>query len=293
MRLWNWLPAFRAVAETEHIHRAAKILHLSPSALSRAIHLIEEDIGHPLFNRVGRKIVLNPAGQKILESVRDAMRILDDGVTTVTSSVVGGPVHIACTDYLAITFVIPALHMLQERSPQLQPYLRLDGMEEANSLLLRGELDVAFIFHPKPHKLLRFQPLGEITNGVYCGPGHPLYTNQNPTLEDLLQHNFVAPHPNESEDLFDHWPAEIQRRVSIYLPEIHLAMELCAHGGLLSVLPDRLPTQGTKLLRRLPFDFISPIRVFAVSRIQAGKIDLVDPVISAVWDQIRAPSRAE
>jgi DNA-binding transcriptional LysR family regulator len=39
-QIWSWLPAFRAVAETEHVHEAAQSLHLTPSTLSRAIHLL-------------------------------------------------------------------------------------------------------------------------------------------------------------------------------------------------------------------------------------------------------------
>ncbi len=48
---WNWLPAFRAVAETEHLPTAAEALFVSPSALSRAIRLLEKDVGQPLFRR--------------------------------------------------------------------------------------------------------------------------------------------------------------------------------------------------------------------------------------------------
>jgi hypothetical protein len=38
-QLWNWLPGFRAVAEHEHVHKAAHTLGISPSALSRTVKL--------------------------------------------------------------------------------------------------------------------------------------------------------------------------------------------------------------------------------------------------------------
>ena len=41
-RIWNWLPAFRAVAETEHLPTASDLLHVTPSALSRTIRLLEQ-----------------------------------------------------------------------------------------------------------------------------------------------------------------------------------------------------------------------------------------------------------
>ena len=44
-RFWSWLPAFSAVAETQHLPSAALKLHVSPSALSRTIRLLEDDLG--------------------------------------------------------------------------------------------------------------------------------------------------------------------------------------------------------------------------------------------------------
>ena len=48
--VWNWLPTFRAVAETEHVARAAEILHVSPPAVSRTIKLLEDHLGTKLFD---------------------------------------------------------------------------------------------------------------------------------------------------------------------------------------------------------------------------------------------------
>ena len=52
-QVWNWLPAFRAVAESEHLPTASKEANLSASALSRAVKLLEDDLGVSLFVREG------------------------------------------------------------------------------------------------------------------------------------------------------------------------------------------------------------------------------------------------
>ena len=54
-QLWSWLPAFRTVAETEHLPTAARMLELSPSALSRSVKQLEDSLGRPLFTREGRR----------------------------------------------------------------------------------------------------------------------------------------------------------------------------------------------------------------------------------------------
>src|SRR5688572_16914551 len=61
--LWNWLPAFRAVAETENVHEASRYLHVTPSAVSRAVKLLESEVGVALFNRSGRNVRLTREGR--------------------------------------------------------------------------------------------------------------------------------------------------------------------------------------------------------------------------------------
>src|SRR5690554_4873240 len=75
--IWNWLPAFRAVAESEHLPTAAARLHVSAPALSRTVRLLEEHLEVELFNRVGRRLVLNSAGEQLLSAVQEAMGGLD------------------------------------------------------------------------------------------------------------------------------------------------------------------------------------------------------------------------
>src|SRR5262245_9460417 len=79
--VWNWLPAFRAVAEHESIHAAAAALCLSPSALSRTVRLLEDALGVRLFERLGNRLKLTSIGEQLLSIARDAMRRVDDGLS--------------------------------------------------------------------------------------------------------------------------------------------------------------------------------------------------------------------
>ena len=60
---------FRAVAEEEHISRAAEKLHISQPSLSATIHRMELELNTPLFDRKGRNIYLNDAGRNLLDHV--------------------------------------------------------------------------------------------------------------------------------------------------------------------------------------------------------------------------------
>lgn len=67
------LAAFLAVAEREHLTRAAVALNLSPSAVSAAIKALEASYGVALFDRVGRGIVLSGAGRLFLKEARETL----------------------------------------------------------------------------------------------------------------------------------------------------------------------------------------------------------------------------
>lgn len=64
--LAHWL----ALAETGSFSRAAEKLHITQSALSRSIQVLEEELGGPLVDRIGKKNELTPLGQSVLERAR-------------------------------------------------------------------------------------------------------------------------------------------------------------------------------------------------------------------------------
>ena len=67
------LPTFRVVAQLQNLRAAAESLHLTHSALSHQLRVLETQLGHPLFERRGRRLVLNSAGAALLASVEKAL----------------------------------------------------------------------------------------------------------------------------------------------------------------------------------------------------------------------------
>ena len=74
------LKYFRKVAQYQNVSKAATDLHISQSALSRSIAKLEDDLQVSLFDRMGKKLVLNNEGARFLV---DVDRILDDIDTSV------------------------------------------------------------------------------------------------------------------------------------------------------------------------------------------------------------------
>ncbi|HEY6211563.1 MAG TPA: LysR family transcriptional regulator, partial [Vicinamibacterales bacterium] len=79
------LEILQAIAETGSFTACGKKLHVSQSAISRQILLLEEELGEPLFLRVGRQVRMTPAaeslvqlGQRVFQDVRDTVGTITD-----------------------------------------------------------------------------------------------------------------------------------------------------------------------------------------------------------------------
>jgi DNA-binding transcriptional LysR family regulator len=267
-RFWNWLPAFRAVAETEHVHAAARRLCVSPSALSRTVRLLEADVGEALFRRVGRTLQLTDAGHELLSATRSAMGRIDAGLEVICGTKWAGTVRIASDSRLATVFLLPALRRLRARYPSIVPHLISASVGDAVVALQRGELDMAVVHEPLPHEGVERVVLCDASHGIYCGVGHPLHDAQRVTLEMIAPHAFAAPEPGNGAPSADNWPAELPRRVGLYSAVLDGGIEPCVHGELLVVFPDALvPTFAcASRLRRLPIEIVPARRLHALKR---------------------------
>lgn len=264
-QFWSWLPAFRAVAEKEHLPSAADSMHLSPSALSRSVKQLEEQLGVELFERSGRGIVLSNAGRVLLEHVRGAMRQVDDGVELITAQTKSGMIRVAAPGPFASLYVLPALARLRALHPKMIPSLSGMSGDTVNAALLEGRLDLALVDDPVPDQELIVDKLIDVPYGVYAGPGHPLYQTPAPTREQVLAHAFAAP-PGGRDD---HFPPEVPRIFNAHLEHLQLGLELCASGVSLAVLPQPVAERQSQL-RKLPFDGIKVAALYAVYRRPMG-----------------------
>ena len=117
----NTLTAFRAVAEVQNLRAAAEVLHLTHSAVSQQIRVLEEQLGFELFERRGRRVVLNPAGQALLRSVQGALAMLDDGVQSASAAAAGEAQRLRVTvlPSFANRWLLPRIVRWRERHPLL------------------------------------------------------------------------------------------------------------------------------------------------------------------------------
>lgn len=120
------LAGFEAAARLGNFSRAADELCVSQSAVSHQIQLLEEQIGQPLFHRVGRGVELNVAGEVLLQSVQRSFGTLHSGLTRIATYLDPGLVVLVCPAPLLHGWLQPQIELLQDRIPGLFPLFSTD-----------------------------------------------------------------------------------------------------------------------------------------------------------------------
>lgn len=116
------LPAFRAVARLQNLRAAADELHLTHSAVSQQIKLLEEQAGVLLFDRIGRRLQINDAGRALQRAVDAALQQLDEGLRQATDTAAGRGQHLrlTLTPSFAQRWLLPRMARWRAQHPDIR-----------------------------------------------------------------------------------------------------------------------------------------------------------------------------
>lgn len=81
--IYNQIRIFQSIAREGNISAAARKLEITPPSVSKALKLLEQHIGHPLFVRTTRRIELTEAGQQLLEQTVAAVDSLEKSLENI------------------------------------------------------------------------------------------------------------------------------------------------------------------------------------------------------------------
>lgn len=288
--VWSYLPTFRVVAETEHLPTAAARLHVVPSALSRSVRLLEEALGGAVFERRGRRLVLNARGRALLEAIQQGAVALERGLSRATGRVLEGELVVGTIGVLTNHVVLPSLLELVERWPGVVPSMRVHGPKEANHRLAIGNLDLAFYYDATPMDGIWCERLGTLAASVYCGRTHPLFGARGVTPAQLARHPFSVPQVGDRGLPMDGWPVHLPRVVGFRIELLSSNVDVCTSGRFLTVLPDVVaaPLLAERRLHKLAAELVPPIEVYAACRAGDEQAPLVQDLLARATARVTA-----
>ncbi len=185
------LITFTVVAQKQSFTAAAKHLQISKSAVSQQLGLLEAELGVRLLNRTTRDLSLTAIGSKLLERctvLQDQLSLVFDDLAEAGISP-AGRFAVTYPHSLEPTIILPAIEQLCNEYPKLEPVLVADDDKHD---LVENQLDVAIHVGELPDTSYRALPIGSLKE-LFCAS--PTYLNKNgdiSSLEDLLQHRWIA-----------------------------------------------------------------------------------------------------
>jgi LysR family glycine cleavage system transcriptional activator len=141
------LRAFEATARHLSFKRAAAELHVTPTAISHQIKLLERYCGQPLFRRLPRPLVLTWAGERLFPVIRDGFEGFAEALSTVRAGAASGRLRVTATNAFAARWLLPRLPRWREAQPRLK--LDIVGTDDVLDLSA-GEADVAIRYARTP-----------------------------------------------------------------------------------------------------------------------------------------------
>ena len=166
----------RAIAEEGGPTRAAARLHLTQSAVSHQLTELEGRLGVALFARTRRRLVLTPAGTRLLEAARDLLSQLARVERELYRAGAKKRVVVrVCVETFTSYHWLPAVVCaLEAEHLEVELRIELEATAEPVAALLRGELDLALVASPVQDRQLVTTPLFDDEWTVICAPGHAL-----------------------------------------------------------------------------------------------------------------------
>lgn len=173
---------FATVAEQRHFGRAAEVLHVTQSSLSRQIARLEHQVGARLLDRAPRGTRLTEAGEAFLPRAEELLRAASRGAAAARAAAEPQRVTIGHVTNLVVT---PAVRELRQRHPDARVDTRHLEWNEPRSALLDHRVDAVVARLPFPTDQLDVTVLHDEPRAVLLARDHRLAGEESVTLDDI------------------------------------------------------------------------------------------------------------
>ncbi len=168
----NQVRIFECVYRTKSMTAAARELHLTQSGVSQHIRAFEDMLGAKLFDRINQRVVPTGSASLLYEQCQKSLQGLEEAFSELQAekNQLSGRVHIGVPTEFGYNVVIPSVAKFSEKYPGVRFHFRLGYGAEMNALLLRGEIDFAFVDEFSMDKKIRTAPVYDETLELCASP---------------------------------------------------------------------------------------------------------------------------
>ncbi|MBB5645435.1 LysR family transcriptional regulator [Pedobacter cryoconitis] len=244
---------FKLLAEELHYRKAAEKLFISQSALSQQIKQLEQCLGHSLFDRNNKRVVLNEAGKLFYKDAVQVIQKMQIAVNNVQLLQKGN------TGQLGISFVASAMQSIlpvllkqfNSDCPNIEFHLEELTNKEQLLALEKGDIDLGFMRSNQVGQEMMIKSVYKETFTLVLPADHPMSAQDFKHIGELKDEYFIL-FPNDQSQLYyqqiinlcadQGFTPKLSHR-SIHAPTI---FKLVENGMGLSIIPTSLATPGNQ-----------------------------------------------
>jgi DNA-binding transcriptional LysR family regulator len=268
------LRIFVAVAEKQHVTRAANELHLTQSATSAAIAALEARYGIKLFDRIGRGIVLTRTGsdflieaRAVLARAKDATQVLND-----LAGLKRGSLSIAASQTVGNYWLPRRIQTFHAAYPGIELRLAISNTEQVARMVLQGNADLGLVEGEVDETLLTVKKIDGDCLILAVGARHPWVSRAKVSAKDLPATPWILRERGSgTRSMFE----AALRQNGLKLSDLRVALELPSNEAVRSAVEAgdgatavsdlvAAPSIAAKTLHRVRFDL--PRRSFYILR---------------------------
>ncbi|HEX2120716.1 MAG TPA: LysR family transcriptional regulator [Thermoanaerobaculia bacterium] len=229
-----------AITAEGSVTRAAERLNVTQSALSHQLREIEDRLGTPLFLRVKRRLVLAPAGERLLASARRILgdlRAAEEDIARLATHQ-DGVVRVSTACYTCYSWLPPLLGAFQRRFPGVDVEIVPEVTRGAIDALLERRIDLALVHDVPRDRRIRLAPAFDDEVVVITARDHPLAKKPFVVACDLAEEHVILHSP--AEDSFfarQLRAAEVRPRKYSHVTLTEAIVELVRAGIGVSAVP--------------------------------------------------------
>ena len=202
------LLSFLAVARHQNYTRAAEELLLSQSAVWRQMRQLEGWLGAPLFETIGRRLELSPAGESLWEEARSLLGHVERLQETVRAHQAGicGRLRIGASTTPGHYLLPGILGEFHRTHPGVELHFEVDNSAAILQKVLRNELDLGYVGGSVKRPELRLESCLDDEIVCFASPRHPLAQKRGIQAQDLsLELCVMREEGSATRELFESW----------------------------------------------------------------------------------------
>lgn len=238
------LQYFIKTAEVLHFTKAAELCFVTQSGLSQQIKKLEEELGMPLFKRIGKKVQLTEAGavflihaKKVVENVENGKQAIED-----LNEMIGGELRIGVT-YIFGLLILPVVNAFAKRYQSLRIVVEYGTSEALEQKLINNELDLVLVI--SSHEIgppIQKVPLFTSNMVMAVSKNHALVHLDKIAFKKIEEIPLILPGKGSNsreyvEELFQKF--NMKPKISIELQSIHALLQMVENSDWATIVAEK------------------------------------------------------